>query len=270
MKTTLPISTISFNSPEFLAIKLDELATAKILSFWSFIVHHPEDDEGGKKEHIHLYVEPAKSIQTVDLTSELIEFDPDHPEKPKKCISWVKSKFAPWYLYALHDKRYLASQGQSRRFHYSHDEILTSDPDDLHSKAKSIDMLSLSPYADMLEAQSLGLSWAEYFSRGTVPIMQIAQFERAWQTLAQTATDRNGRSDHPMDVDEETDRSAATSSETPLKRSTTSEVKSDDQLTAENHKDAQKPFFPPSRPSYYEVHPQADYVELDPDEESPF
>lgn len=249
MKTTLPISTISFNSAEFLAIKLDELATAKILSFWSFIVHKPEDDEGGKKEHIHLYVEPAKSIQTVDLTSELIEFDPDHPEKPKKCISWVKSKFAPWYLYALHDKRYLASQGQSRRFHYSHDEILTSDPDDLHSKAKSIDMLSLSPYADMLEAQSLGLSWAEYFSRGTVPIMQIAQFERAWQTLAQTATDRDGRSDHPMDVDEESDRAAVTPSETPLKRSTTPKAKSDDELKAEMYKRLQKPFICPSRSS---------------------
>lgn len=201
MRTTKPIATISFNTPEFLRLKLEELQKAGRLSFWCFIVHKPEDDEGGKKEHIHLYCEPSKMLQTDDLKAALLEFDPSMPDKPKGTISWHSSKFDPWYLYALHDRRYLASKGQSRRFHYQHSDILTSDAEDLLFKARSIDLISISPYADMLDAQANGISWAEYFSRGTVPLPQVALFERAWYLLSSVGTDRDGRLGH---VDEDT------------------------------------------------------------------
>lgn len=140
-------------------------------------------------------------LQTDDLKAELKEFDPEHPDKPRGCISFNSSKFDPWYLYALHDKRYLASKGQSRRFHYTHDDIVTSDDDDLLFKARSIDMVSLSPYADMEDAQRQGFTWAEYFARGTVPLPQVALFERAWNLLIQVRTERADREGHPMDVD---------------------------------------------------------------------
>lgn len=201
MRTTKPVSTISFNSPEFLEIKLNELLKAGRISFWSFITHKPEDDEGGNKVHSHLYIEPAKMLQTDDLRAELKEFDPCKPDKPKGCISFNSSKFDHWYLYGLHDKRYLASKGLSRRFHYTHDEMHASDADDLLFKARSIDLVSLSPYADMEDAQRNGLTWAEYFSRGTVPLPQVALFERAWNMLLQVKTERNGRANHPMEVD---------------------------------------------------------------------
>ena len=209
MRTTKPISTISFNTPDYLAHKLEELVKAKRLSFWAFISHLPEDDEAGNRDHIHVYIEPAKMLQTDDLKDELKEFDSAKPDKPRGCISFRSSKFADWYLYALHDKAYLASKGQKRKYHYKHDDILSSDSDDLQFKARTIDMLSVSPYADILEAQRQGLSWEEYFRRGTVPLPQIALFQRAWYSLLapQTPdlqTDRNGRKGHPMDVDQET------------------------------------------------------------------
>lgn len=201
MRTTKPIATISFNTPDFLKLKLDELKKAGRLSFWAFIVHKPEDDEGGRKEHCHVYVEPSKMLQTDDLKAELKEYDPYHPDKPRGCISFNSSKFDPWYLYALHDKRYLASKGQSRRFHYNHDDIFTSDDDDLIFKARSIDMVSLSPYADMEDAQRQGITWAEYFARGTVPLPQVALFEKAWYTLIKVRTIRANGKRHPMDID---------------------------------------------------------------------
>lgn len=203
MRTTKPIATISFNTPSFLKLKLDELLKAKIISFWAFIIHDPEDDEGGKKEHIHLYIEPSKMIQTDNLKEELKEFDPDKPEKPKGCITFNSSKFDHWYMYALHDKRYLASKGQSRKYHYSVEEMVTSDIDDLNYKAKSIDFISLSPYADMEEAQRQGITWSEYFRRGTVPIPQIRQFLEAWNTLLHESTYRNGKTNHPNDNNED-------------------------------------------------------------------
>lgn len=200
MRTTKPISTISFNTKEYLVQKLRELTKAKRLSFWAVIEHKPEDDEGGKKTHYHVYAEPSKMLQTDDLREELREFDPEKPDKPKGCLSWNGSKFDAWYLYALHDKRYLASKGQSRRYHYAHDDFITSDDDDLLCKSRSIDMLSLSPYADILDAQAHGVSWNEYFRRGTVPLPQIALYERAWFALLQEGTDRNGKEGHANDL----------------------------------------------------------------------
>lgn len=239
MRTTKPISTVSFNTPDFLKLKLKELKKAGRLSFWAFIVHKPEDDEGGKKEHCHVYVEPSKMLQTDDLQSELNEFDPNHPEKPRGCLTFSSSKFDPWYLYALHDKRYLACKGQSRRFHYQHEDICTSDDDDLIFKARSIDMVSLSPYSDMEDAQKQGVTWAEYFSRGTVPLPQVAQFKIAWDLLIQARTERADREGHPMDIDTDTGEVIENTSDTAC-------------------------------PSYYEVHPQAEYVQLDIETELPW
>lgn len=204
MRTTKPISTISFNTPDYLAQKMTELQKSGRISFWAFIPHKAEDDEGGKKDHCHLYVEPSKMLQTDDLKDALKEFDPTNPTKPLGCITFKSSKFDPWYLYALHDKRYLASKGQARRYHYKHDDIVTSDPDDLLYKARSIDMVSLSPYADMEDAQQHGLTFSEYFARGTIPLPQLTLFERAWNLLIANRTERNGYDAHPNDLDDET------------------------------------------------------------------
>lgn len=200
MRTTKPISTISFNTPAYLRLKLDELLNAGRISFWAFIEHLPEDDEGGRKEHMHVYIEPSKMLQTDDVKSELTEYDPEHPKKPRGCLPFKSSKFDPWYLYALHDKRYLASKSQSRHYHYRHEQIVTSDDDNLTFLARSIDMLALSPYADMEDAINQGISWPEYFSRGNVPLPQIRQFQEAWNTLLAVHTERNGRPGHANDL----------------------------------------------------------------------
>lgn len=204
MRTTKPISTISFNSRDYLTLKLNELTKAKVISFWSFISHKPEDDEGGKKNHIHLYVEPSKMLQTDDLKEALKEYDPSNPSKPLGVLKWVFSKFSDWYLYSIHDKRYLALKGQSRRFHYLDSDFSSSDDDEFLSMVRSIDLISLSPFADMENAIQSGVSWEEYFSRGTVPIPQIRQFQIAFETLASNQTFRNGRVSHSPKVDETT------------------------------------------------------------------
>lgn len=196
MRTTKPIATISYNSPAFLALKLDELLRAGKLSFWAFIQHEPEDDEAGNKLHCHMYAEPARLIQTDDIRAALREFDPFHPDKPLGTITWRSSKFDDWYLYGLHDPKYLALKGQSRRFSYDHADFITSDPDDLLYKARSINLLALTPYEHMLSAQRDGLTWSEYVRRGSVPIQQISLFEKAWFTLLNQGTNRNGRPGH--------------------------------------------------------------------------
>lgn len=195
MRTTRPISTISFNSSAFLEVVLDDLKRAGVITFWAFVTHFPEDDEGGKKEHHHLYVELSKLTQTDNLTKELTEYIPGN-NKPLKCIAWRISKFDDWYLYSLHNREYLVSKGQSRRFEYRHDDFLTSDEDDFLFRAKSIDRLSISPYASMMDAIRQGQTFAEFFRRGTVPLNQVIQMEKAWNLLVGGVTFRNGREGH--------------------------------------------------------------------------
>lgn len=205
MRTTKPISTISFNTTAYLTLKLEEFRRAGRISFWALIPHKPEDDEGGKKPHHHVYIEPSKMLQTDDLKRDLMEYDPERPDKPLGCISFASSKFDHWYMYALHDPRYLASKNQERKFHYQHDDIATSDEDDLLCKARMIDTLNLSPYADMQDAILHGVSWDQYLARGTVPIPQLIQFQTAWYALTRyiyggSQTNRDGREGHLNDA----------------------------------------------------------------------
>lgn len=196
MRTTKPISTISFNTPFFLDMKLQELYKNKIISFYAYIRHFPEDDEGGKKEHYHVYIEPSKMIQTEDLKEQFKELDINKQDKPLGVLPFQSSKFEHWYCYSLHDSRYLASKGQSRKYHYNHDDIYSSDYNNLNYLSKTIDMLKLSPYSSMLDAQQQGLTWQEYFMRGGVPIQQLNLFEKAWYLLLSTETYRNGQEGH--------------------------------------------------------------------------
>ncbi len=202
MKTRLPISTISYNSPEFLKIKLQELTAARIISEWNFIQHEPEDDEGGKRLHIHLWLIPAKTVQTEDLIAEMLEPDPEKPDKPRKCLPFRVSKnFGDWYLYGIHDRAYLAMKAESRRYHYTIEDMATSDEDQLNCRVHEIDMFEKSSWK-MLEAfMKEGLTFAEVFQRGAVPVQQFAQYRAAYEYMVTSRTDRNGRKGHEEDPD---------------------------------------------------------------------
>lgn len=103
MATQKPISTISYNTEDFLKEKLDGWIKAHIIQAYQYIKHKGED---GDKDHIHLRVEPNKTLDPMNLTEALKEYTKDS-EKPLGCRPWRPSKEEDWYLYALHDKQYL-------------------------------------------------------------------------------------------------------------------------------------------------------------------
>lgn len=206
MKTTMPTSTISYNSDGYLKLKLDELLKAKVIQFYAFIKHVREEDE--KKDHKHLYVEPAKSIQTEDLREELREYVEETPDKPLGCMPFSKSKFGDWYLYAIHDEAYLASKGQSRKFHYRRDMFITSDDDYFDELVRNIDLLKITPYQKLAESIKHGDSFGDVVRRGQVPINQIGNWITAWHALAGgDVLNRNNRNNHEYDIDEEDEES---------------------------------------------------------------
>lgn len=157
MRTSKPISTISYNSPDFLVDKLEYLKYLRLISYYEFIVHLPDKDD--KKKHIHLYIEPNKVLDTEIFSYNFYEyvfsklfkftkiFKPCYKKyfnnsncliskyryssnlKPLKCIHWQNSKFGDWYWYALHDKDYLKAKMLERNCFYTDADIFSSDRD---------------------------------------------------------------------------------------------------------------------------------------------
>lgn len=121
MKTRTPLSTISYNTPPFLAYQLNEYVRAKKLVIAHWIYHEP-DDEVPDSVHAHVYAEPDGTIETDDLREDLVEENPECPYMPFGCLPWRKTKFEDWYLYSCHNPGYLRKKGietQKREYHLS-------------------------------------------------------------------------------------------------------------------------------------------------------
>lgn len=201
MKTRKPISTISYNTTDFLKLKLEELRKAKIITLWFFISHKAEEDE--KKDHKHVFIIPAKQIFTDELQDEFIEYDPKNPSKPLKVLHFQSSNFADWYLYSIHDFSYLMRKGQSRQFHYTFDDVVCSDVDELEQMVKEIDFTSQTAIASMTSAIEEGISFTELVKRGVVPVQQFKNYEACYFALLGGKVSRNGRFSHSYKDDED-------------------------------------------------------------------
>lgn len=153
MSTSKPISTISYNTPEYLTTKLNQLVKGHTIQNWMFIEHKPDTDN--TKKHIHVYVEPNKRIDPMGITDELKELDPKQPDKPLGCISWRPcNSLDDWILYCLHIPAYLQSKGQDMKIQYKTSDFryaneLQASEDIQHAlnysnfatRSKAIDML---------------------------------------------------------------------------------------------------------------------------------
>lgn len=193
MKTSKPFSTISYNSVEFLTIKLNELVTSRKLIFWAFVEHYPEEDQ--EKKHKHLYLVPNGQIQTDSLFDYLVEIDPSNPlNKPLACVGIRSSKFFDWYMYALHDVEYLSMKGQSRKYHYDNSDVICSDRDFLYEEIHLMDMSKLKKIRALNQAVKDGVPFEELLMRGQVPVQQVYAFQKAYDMLTSYSTYRNGRS----------------------------------------------------------------------------
>ena len=127
MKTRKPISTISYNTIDYLIMVLDQLYSDHVISYWQLIQHKAENDE--RKDHIHLFLVPNGQLDTMDLQLRFREIDPLYPEKPLGCIDFRSSDPDHWILYNQHFAPYLASKCESREFHYLREHFISSDED---------------------------------------------------------------------------------------------------------------------------------------------
>lgn len=189
MSTSKDFSTISYNSVEFLTAKLEQFRKAHIISKWYFIQHKAESDE--KKDHIHVFITPARRINTSEFLDEFQEIDPLHPDKPFKCLTGRPSQFRDWYLYSIHDPIYLASKGLTREHFYTEEDIIASDDDEKFRDIRSITNLDNTPIQLVLNAVLQGEDFTDFVMRGTVPIQQLVNYEKAWNLCCSFAQRNN-------------------------------------------------------------------------------
>ena len=197
MRTSKPIATISYNSQEFLIMRLEELIKNHKICDYMFINHFAEEDE--KKNHIHLWIKPNTLIDTMDLQAFLTEANPENPLKPFKCIDFRVSSVDDWILYNQHYAPYLASKGESRQYHYTKDDFIAYDEDtfdDLYNHA-----FRGSEWAkrfQILQALDVGsLNPVDLILNGTVPLNMASQLNSfKYMQTHYNVTDRGGREGH--------------------------------------------------------------------------
>ena len=126
MRTSKPISTISYNTKEFLISKLNEMYNNGRISDWMFIKHYAEDDES--KNHYHVYMEPNRMLDTMEIQKFFREIDLKNPSAPPLgMINFNSSKTDDWILYCLHFEPYLKTKGEERVYSYTKEDIVYKD-----------------------------------------------------------------------------------------------------------------------------------------------
>ena len=184
MRTAKPISTITWCSPEDIYDKLCELQRANVISYFCYICHLGEkgDRESGGKNHIHLYVEPAKLLQTMELRNELTVMDMTNG-KPIVPLDFHHSDFSNWFMYCLHDANYLASKNLTREYTYTPEQMKYSSKEEFDYRVANVDISNAVPVSKIKKYVESGLSFDEMVSRGLVPLGQINNWAKAYECI---------------------------------------------------------------------------------------
>lgn len=129
MNTTKPVSTISYNSLDFLQATLKYLLEEDVIEYYAFIKHSGEYDsvlQKKDKDHIHLLLFPNRCVNTKTLQESFVEPVKDN-DKPLGCMPFRSSSVDDWFLYNLHDVMYLRSKFEEKEFHYSPEDFVSND-----------------------------------------------------------------------------------------------------------------------------------------------
>lgn len=181
MKTRRPISTISYNTDNYLEVMLNYMIDHGEINFWTYINHVP--DEEVRKAHKHLYIMPDKQVDTSNIIALSCEFDLINP-LPLQCKPFRYSKWDDWYLYSKHDKYYLKYKGLERHTFYKDEDFITNDLDYLHILVHGIDESPYRGYDSIIDAFYNGEKFADLIENGKIPLNRINQYSTVWKHLS--------------------------------------------------------------------------------------
>ena len=205
MRTSKSISCISYNTRPYLEDRLKELIDAKVIDAWCYIFHHKEADES--KDHIHLWMNPTRMLQTADLPAHFQEPDLHHPDKkPLGIVFDVRhtiSEWKDWYLYGLHDKAYLMQHGmQDRQYQYTPEDMVAHDPDWFDINKNMVVQMTVGMAATMISHAQRGGNFAELVAAGLISPNNYMNQKTMYADIQSTVR-RTHPSHDPIEVDDE-------------------------------------------------------------------
>lgn len=180
MRTRKPISNVGYLSDDYLIAKLDEAISENKISFWCFIRHFGDEDL--KKDHVHVYVIPTGTLDTVSFSSKFVEIDPGNP-LPLRMLQWQPSKFDDWWLYILHDPDYLEMKRMKRNYRYSQDLVHCSDMEQLEYMISMIDYGNIFSLNKIINAAQGQMSIAQAIKEGIIPQGQLNRYVNIFKAI---------------------------------------------------------------------------------------
>ena len=192
MKTIRPISSVTWNTEEFLQKILNKLVDDHVIAFWFYVFHLPESNE--KKEHFHLYLEPDCRVDTNDIRQYFEEI-PSKDSKEKDIIRplpFEKSNFDNAYLYFTHNKLYLNSKGFYKQY-YNYTDVKSSDEFFLQEKVGLIDFYKIqgSRVNRIKDGILHGISFEDMVMTSLIPAQQINQYQKVYDILKYKLFEKN-------------------------------------------------------------------------------
>lgn len=180
MKTRRLVSTIAYNSPQFLADLLARLQANGSIDWAHWIRHWKEEDE--KKDHWHLILQPSKAIDTEELRKLFAEVDPKDPLHPLRPQPFRVSKSVDdWLQYAVHDREYLRLKGQARANHYSLEDVRSTDPDLVAEQWREIPHAKTALITSLEAFAQARTTWSAVLVSGIVPVPLVNQAKQIYE-----------------------------------------------------------------------------------------
>ena len=176
-KSKKAFTPISYNTPQFLHRKLEELVKNGVLDFYVYIHHDADLDT--KKEHFHVYMQPSSPVDRNALLEAFKEPDLAHPDLPPLGCVWnyKETKIDEWLWYSKHDAEYLASKLTERNFYYNWSDFRCSNDSLLEELIRSAEFDS--EYAMQKRRRealySKSYSMSELIKSGAVPLGLASQ-----------------------------------------------------------------------------------------------
>lgn len=176
-----PLTTVSYNTDEYLKSTLQFLIDEKIISDYMYINHF---GEGSAKDHKHLLVIPTKSIDINKLRSTFEEPDPTS-EIPLGVMPWQTtqpSNFKDWLQYVLHDEDYLNQKGLTRIYHYKKQDVITNN-DELLERIYTELKQRISEIEVMLGYIQQGFEWYHVAKKLRISTSHMKTFKDTYMML---------------------------------------------------------------------------------------
>lgn len=144
------------------------------VEYWAFVRHKPESTE--RKSHVHLFVSSNMRGETLRQVFSVRDIGGDIRPLPFR----RGTNYRTWYLYSMHDERYLSQKGLSKKYHYELEDFVCSSREE-HERL--LDYYAM-PLSDVFRLRvAMGFTYESMVAEGLIPPEKIYYYKELYRIL---------------------------------------------------------------------------------------